>query len=905
VPSNQIDVSIHIESPQADIQALQKLTEALKTIPGAQGGGGGRIQQTFATQGEAGSFLNKQAAGAEAIGQKLTGAKVKASEGGGFEASADVSPEQKKAFNPGGAIAAMATGVGVTVGIFKQLLGMSKIFQTFMGTTGKILATAVDLMLAPLMPFFMRIMIWLIQTIFPLATKVGNWLGGLGDVGLGAALVGGFVALKFGPKLLVEAGKSLGNALVNHMPYDTMGKNISAGLTLAKKTLISWGETVGGYISSGLKAAAKLAKTAWEALGTFISDGLKAAAKLAKVAWEAVGGFISSGLDAAAKLAKSAWEAVGGFISKGLDAAAKLAEAAWKAVGGFISAGASAAANLATTAWEAVGGFISKGASAAAALATTAWEAVGGFISKGLSAAANLAKAAWEAVGGFISDGLKAAANLAKAAWEAVGGFISDGLSAAADLAVDAWKAVGGFISKGLSAAADLAVDSWKAVGGFISAGLESAVALTKTAWEALGGFISSGLIAAKGAMKTVMESVGTALSGAATGAMRAASAVWTAIGGAIGAAIAASKKAFTVAGEAIGSAISVAMKGAKNLWSGLGSVGGLIGIGIGAAAIGATIGYMMWKEYDKYQQGKDITKGLSQLEQVRMLQQNYGISEQQAVTIQEGMAAGGVSVSRQGMDDYMKLSQDLADQVRLFGNYDAASLAAMERKEQLLFADMMEGGMFGDKETFQGMIEMIRAGQTSKGVSIGSAEETLAQSQLMTQKERKAAAEAEIEAQAWYAMSIGGQHINLLDMAVKSLLPMGGIVGGGWLSSKLGFGTASGNVKEDEKKVREALGELYGGGVFKGEMTGEQANLGAWFSAVRGDAASSFFSKDVASDLLGGQYQDEEIKRMAGSVINIMLNTDSLEFLSDEQRSRLLAMLPKVLESGVVSPSL
>ena len=97
MPSNQIDVSIHIESPQADIQALQKLTEALKTIPGAQGGGGGRIQQGgFQTAPEAGSYLAKQAAGAEAIGQKLTGGKVKASEGGGFEASADVSPEQKK-----------------------------------------------------------------------------------------------------------------------------------------------------------------------------------------------------------------------------------------------------------------------------------------------------------------------------------------------------------------------------------------------------------------------------------------------------------------------------------------------------------------------------------------------------------------------------------------------------------------------------------------------------------------------------------------------------------------------------------------------------------------------------------------------------------------------------------------
>ena len=106
----------------------------------------------------------------------------------------------------------------------------------------------------------------------------------------------------------------------------------------------------------------------------------------------------------------------------------------------------------------------------------------------------------------------------------------------------------------------------------------------------------------------------------------------------------------------------------------------------------------------------------------------------------------------------------------------------------------------------------------------------------------------------------------------------------------------------EDEKRVREALGQLYGTDSFKGEMTAEQANLGAWLTASQGKAASSFFTEEVATKMLGGKYQDEEIRRMSGSVINIMLNSESLDFLTAEQREKLTALLPAALEAGVVS---
>jgi len=843
VPSNQIDVNVSVDTPQSDFETLKKLTEALKSLPGAQGGGGGRVQQTFETAGEGMKYLNQQAAAAGSVGQKLSGASLKAEEGGGFTAGAKVDDVQKKAFSAGGMIAGMGTAVGAIGAGFKQLLGMSKIFQTFMGTTGKILGTAVDMMLAPMMPFFMRIMVWMIMTVFPLATKVGTFLGGLGDKTLAAGLVGGFVALKLGPTLLSKAGESLGKHFVEKMGVKTIGEGISKAFGTAVDTLKDWGSSVGGFIKDGLIAVKDTLKDAFKAVGGFIKDGLIEAKDKLKDAFKAVGGFIKDGLIEAKDKLKDAFKAVGGFIKDGLIEAKDKLKDAFKTVGGFIKDGLIEAKDK----------------------LKDAFKAVGGFIKEGLIEAKDALKDTFKTVGTFIKDGLIEAKDLMKDTFKTVGTFIKDGLIEAKDLMKDTFKTVGGFISKGLTEAAELAKGAWKTIGGYISTAASAVTGAAGSLWSSVGGAISAG--------------IGKALT-------------WT-----------------KNAGSAIGDAIGGAMKKSKQLWSGLGSVGGMIGIGIGAVAIGATIGYMIWKEYDKYQKGKDITEDLTKIEQVRMLQSEYGVGEQQAVMIQEGMEAGGVSTSRQGMTDYMTMAKDMADQIRLFGTYSKKGLASMERQEQLLFADMMEKGMYGESDDFKGMAKMIRSGVDWGGESIGSVQETLAKSELLTQEERRKAAEAEIEAQAWYAMSVGGKHVNFLERGVTSALnAISGGSGGGelgnWVTSKIGFGTAEGEMQEDEKKVRKALGRLYGTGSFKGDMTGEQANIGAWLSAYGGDAASSFFAEDVATSMLGGKYQDTEIKRMSGSVINIMLNTESLDFLSPADKKRLMEIVPTLLESGVVQSS-
>jgi len=406
VPSNnQIDVNVSIDTPQADVAALAKLTEALKSIPGAKGGGGGTIQQTFGTATEAGKWGKETAAAQEAITGKIGGVRVQAKDGG-FQASVDVGDEaQKKAFNPGGAIAAIATGMGVAVGIFKSLLGMSKIFQTFMGTTGKILGTAVDLMLAPLMPFFMRIMVWLIQTVFPIATTLGDWLGGLSKKELAATLVGGYVALKFGPTVLVAAGKALGAALLNKMDWSAFGKNVTTGISNAATTLKNWGLTVGGYIKEGLIKVTDALKP----IGTAIGDAACAAFKAGKTVLTTIGTAIGNAACAAFKAGKTVLTTIGTAIGNAACAAFNAGRKVLSTIGTAIGNAACAAFNAGKTVMMTVGRAIGnaivtayeKGKAAMTRIGT----AIGGAIATGLRVSP-----AWMAIGGVVATAIGAAA---------------------------------------------------------------------------------------------------------------------------------------------------------------------------------------------------------------------------------------------------------------------------------------------------------------------------------------------------------------------------------------------------------------------------------------------------------------------------------------------------------------
>ena len=227
MPSNEIQVKLQV----TDSAALTKVAEAMSAS--GQSATGRYSSNEYQTMAQAIGALNdiKDQLGR---GQKLTGQTVRETEGG-YVASANV--EEKKAFGPGGYLAGIATAVGGIFVGFKKLIDMSSVMNTFMSTTGKILATAVDLMLAPLMPIFTKIMIWIIQTVFPIATKLGDWLGGMGTGVAATVLAAGYVGLKIGSGALETAGKAIASAIGNAIPTDTIGTAISTAFSAATSTL--------------------------------------------------------------------------------------------------------------------------------------------------------------------------------------------------------------------------------------------------------------------------------------------------------------------------------------------------------------------------------------------------------------------------------------------------------------------------------------------------------------------------------------------------------------------------------------------------------------------------------------------------------------------------------------------
>jgi len=882
VPSNQMDINIEIGTSQSDAQAIAKLTEALKAA-GGTGGGGGGISKQFGTAAEGVSYLKENQAAQEVIGGKLAGASIRAEAGGGVTASAKVDDGQKKAFSPGGAIGAMATGVGVAVGIFKSLLGMSKIFQTFMGTTGKILGTAVDLMLAPLMPFFMRIMVWLIQKIFPLATTVGTWLGGLGVGGAGAALVGGYVALKLGPTLLSKAGESLGKALIEKMPFDTFGENITYGLLNAKDTLKQWGASAGGFIKDGLIAAKDAMKTAFEAVGGFIQEGFK----------------------------------------KAIDAATTL----FKGIGTYVQEGFKTAIDAATTLFKGIGTFVQEGFKTAIDAASTLFKGIGTFVQEGFKTAIDAATTLFKGIGTYVQEGFKTGIDAATTLFKGIGTYVQEGFKTAIEAATTLFKGIGTYVQEGFKTGIEAATTLFKGIGTYVQEGFKTAIEAASTLFKGIGTFVQEGFKTGIEAASTLFKGIGSLISDGATFALEGATTVWNNVGGLIGKGIEVATDAWSAAGKAIGDAIGVAMKGARNLWSGLGSIGGLIGIGIGAAAIGGTIGYMIWKKYDEYQKGKDITTGLSPTQTVEMLQERFGIDETAGVMVQERMASTVVDEKVSANIDMMSMFLGKADEVtkglRLFGKIDYEMIEEMTRPQQKLFADMIEAGVYEAGE--KGFGELINVLSTQKKpfefederpgtyfTPLKTASIIAYEEKLVTDLgERTKSIEKELESN-WWAWNLPGPD---------------------WLQA-YGFGLGHMNVKDfkgggassaeriaesQEGAMRKFWGETLETGTwdvskwgsrgpwrgkYEGEMTPEMIKVAAWVLTARGEAPTSYFSPEMADRVTGQMYKRENLQNLSYDSlmnVNITVSTDTLGTLTLEELANVRRLIADALTEGTV----
>ena len=120
---------------------------------------------------------------AQGLGQRATAGGSKQGMGGGAaESLVKMIPGGAfftnigKAFAQGGLFVGMAAGITSFVAIGKSLLSSSKVFQTMTGTFFKTIGAMIDMMLAPLMPLFMKFLNWWIREGFKWAQKAGQFL---------------------------------------------------------------------------------------------------------------------------------------------------------------------------------------------------------------------------------------------------------------------------------------------------------------------------------------------------------------------------------------------------------------------------------------------------------------------------------------------------------------------------------------------------------------------------------------------------------------------------------------------------------------------------------------------------------------------------------------------------------
>ena len=115
-----------------------------------------------------------------------------------------------KAFAQGGLFVGMAAGITSFVAIGKSLLSSSKVFQTMTGTFFKTVGAMIDMMLAPLIPIFMKFLSWWIREGFKWAQKAGQflaeWLPRIGEF-LGTVIdaIGGMRTVMYSILALLSA----------------------------------------------------------------------------------------------------------------------------------------------------------------------------------------------------------------------------------------------------------------------------------------------------------------------------------------------------------------------------------------------------------------------------------------------------------------------------------------------------------------------------------------------------------------------------------------------------------------------------------------------------------------------------------------------------------------------------
>ena len=113
------------------------------------------------------------------LGKVLTGSKGFEGLGKQMKGIAASNIPMGKAFAAGGMMGGAMAGVGAILGIVKNALGQSSIFNTVAKSFWTIMGTMADIILMPMLPYMFKFIQWMMTSVMPWVLKVSEAVGSL------------------------------------------------------------------------------------------------------------------------------------------------------------------------------------------------------------------------------------------------------------------------------------------------------------------------------------------------------------------------------------------------------------------------------------------------------------------------------------------------------------------------------------------------------------------------------------------------------------------------------------------------------------------------------------------------------------------------------------------------------
>jgi len=334
------DMSVAIELGGGNLgDQMSQFSEAMRSVTQQFGGVGGRskVGGSFADSPEGMREMNRQLDQMRQMakqGNMAVGPAQITKTDSGYDVSADVrarQPNEKlvagisdlregmtnlvpggniiNSFEKSGLFAGIATGVVAISAAIKNVVQGSQVYQTMIGTVMKTVSAIVDVFLAPFMPIFAKIAVWLIQNIMPKAAAWGDALtslpggGATAVAGLAAAGIVGYLGLKAATSVIGNLGSSLGTSVFNALIGGGAGKEIGEGAADALSSGVK-GRGIGRTLGRAIGGAITIPRRILSVLGSGIGGAIKLPSKLLSSAGVSMGGGLAGHIGKANLLTK-------------------------------------------------------------------------------------------------------------------------------------------------------------------------------------------------------------------------------------------------------------------------------------------------------------------------------------------------------------------------------------------------------------------------------------------------------------------------------------------------------------------------------------------------------------------------------------------------------------------------